>query len=443
VSVEPPTPTYTEGRPWRLALLWLIFLGPFFFGSYGLANWVSSLRANVPSVVFGWEHHVPFLAWTIVPYWSIDALYVLSLFVCTTRKELNTHARRLTAATGISIAVFLLYPLRFGFERPPTGGFFGAMFDLLMGFDKPFNQAPSLHISLLVIIWARFVAHASGFWRSLLHGWFALIGVSVLTTYQHHFIDLPTGLWVGLFCIWLFPLERSDTSACAMSQERKRHSIGVAYLLPGGALAIVAPMIGGLGWLLWWPAGALLLVAAAYFFGDASFFRKRQGRMQRAAFWMLLPYLAGAWLNSRWWTRNADRASEVQDGVLLGRAPSCEEHGALGVKSMVDVAAELPACSSTSHYRDVPMLDLVVPSVEQIQAGVSAIEALSHARPTLVCCALGYSRSAAVVAAWLVATARSSTIDGALQTIRERRPQVALRDAHRQRLHEWRAVFAP
>ena len=37
--------------------------------------------------------------------------------------------------------------------------------------------------------------------------WMGLIALSVLTTWQHHFIDLPTGWWLGWFCVWLFPHE--------------------------------------------------------------------------------------------------------------------------------------------------------------------------------------------------------------------------------------------
>ena len=81
----------------------------------------------------------------------------------------------------------------------------GALFNLLAVFDKPFNQAPSLHIALLVILWDRYAAHTGGAWRWLLHGWFALIGVSVLTTYQHHVIDVPTGMLLGFLCLWLWP----------------------------------------------------------------------------------------------------------------------------------------------------------------------------------------------------------------------------------------------
>src|SRR5882724_8274605 len=84
-----------EPRPWRRAILWLAFLGPFFFASYGLANYLASQHSDVGAVVFEWERQIPFIPWTIIPYWSIDLLYAISVFLCTSRAELDAHARRL------------------------------------------------------------------------------------------------------------------------------------------------------------------------------------------------------------------------------------------------------------------------------------------------------------------------------------------------------------
>ena len=128
-------------------------------------------------MVFAWETGVPYWPWTIVPYWSIDLFYCASLFICATRRELDTHARRLLAVQLISGTLFVLAPLRYTFVRPETTGFFGGMLDALLLFDKPFNQAPALHISLLVILWLLYAKHLSGVWRWMLHGWFALIGI--------------------------------------------------------------------------------------------------------------------------------------------------------------------------------------------------------------------------------------------------------------------------
>ena len=192
-------------RPWRRAALWLCFLAPFFYITYGAANWLASLRHNVPAIVFDWEHAIPFLGWTIIPYWSINVFYGLSLFVCANKRELDTHARRLLTAQIVAVTCFILIPLRFTFTQPQTDGVSGFLFAALTSFDQPFNQAPSLHIALLVILWVLYARHVPRWASWLLHPWFALVGVSVLTTYQHHFIDIPTGALLGLFCLWAWP----------------------------------------------------------------------------------------------------------------------------------------------------------------------------------------------------------------------------------------------
>ncbi|MGT2433828.1 class I SAM-dependent methyltransferase family protein [Cupriavidus basilensis] len=107
-----------EARPWGLALVLLAGMGALFFSSYGLANWLASQRAEVPFFYFEWERRIPFVPWSIVPYWSIDLLYGLSFFLWRTRAELLVHARRLLAAQVISVACFIAFPLRFAFDRP-------------------------------------------------------------------------------------------------------------------------------------------------------------------------------------------------------------------------------------------------------------------------------------------------------------------------------------
>ena len=82
-----------------------------------------------------------------MPYWSIDVLYGISLFVCADRRELDAHARRLLTAQIVAVSCFILLPLRFTFVWPASTGIAGFLFESLGKFDKPFNQAPSLHIA--------------------------------------------------------------------------------------------------------------------------------------------------------------------------------------------------------------------------------------------------------------------------------------------------------
>ena len=112
--------------------------------------------------------------------------------------------------------------------------------------------------------------------------------------------------------------------------------------------------------------------------------------------------------------------------VWIGRAAGRSQYERKGFRSVVDVTAEFPAGPRGSHYKSVPMLDLISPTPEQLRLGVKAIEELEDLRPTVVYCALGYSRSAAVVAAWLITSRHADSAAEAIGMIRERRPRVVL-----------------
>jgi protein-tyrosine phosphatase len=425
-----------ESRPWLSALLWLAILTPFFFLTYGFANRVTGLRHNVPSLAFGWEHHIPFLAWTIVPYWTTDFFYGGALLLSRTRDELGTLVKRLIATQLLCVTGFLLVPLQFTFDRPHADGVFGQLFDALMSFDKPFNQAPSLHVALTTVLWAAYGRHFHGWVLWLIRSWFVLMALSTLTTYQHHFIDLPAGLWVGLFVTVLFP-ERRPKVVFAPAREFRRFRLGARYLLGAVACVFGAWWLGGAAWFLLWPAGALAIVTLIYWAGRPELFRKSEGAMAPAMIALLAPYLAAAWLNSRWHTRHQPVAREIAGGVWLGRIPRRAEREALGIQSIVDTAAELPVDTHSVAHRGIPMLDLLAPTAAQLDAAAAAIADFEHTRPTLVCCALGYSRSAAAIAAWLVATGHAASIDQAVEIIRARCPSIVLTAQHRRRLEEW------
>lgn len=416
------------------AVLWLLLLAPLFFSTYGFATWVTSQRSDVGTLVFGWETHMPFWAWTIVPYWSIDLLYGFSLLLPNTRHELKQHALRLLSAQVIAVSCFLIWPLRFTFERPELDGVFGWLFAVLAGFDKPFNQAPSLHIALLVILWVMYQRHTQGFWRWLVHGWFGLIGISVLTTYQHHFIDLPTGALAGWICVWLWPAEHpSPLLSARLTRDPKRWRLGVRYGLGAVLLAIPAFVLGGAWLWLLWPAVALALIKANYFvLGAAGFQKRTDGRLTPAARWLYAPYLAAAWINSRLWTRKHPQPDLIVDNVWLGRIPTTSEQAPF--TAIVDLCAELPINPQGRAYQSIPVLDLIAPTPAECLLAAQAIERLRVRGPVLVCCALGYSRSATAVAAWLLHTGRAATVEQALTIIRTARTNVVLHPAHREAL---------
>jgi membrane-associated phospholipid phosphatase len=420
-----------ESRPWVRAICWLLFLTPFFYLSYGAANEIAASRLDVPSIVFDWERQIPFLAWTIVPYWSINAFYGLSLLVCSTRAELDGHARRLVTAQIGAVACFVLFPLKFTFRQPHTTGLPGFLFDALTTFDKPFNQAPSLHIALLVILWKLYSRHLPRAARWPLHLWFALVGVSVLTTYQHHFFDIPTGALLGAFCLWLWPDRgKSPFATFALTTERRRLVLAARYLIGAALLAVIAVSTGGAGLWLLWPGVSLGLVAANYaVFGPEGFQKDAAGRMSLGARLLLAPYLAGAFVNSRSWTRHEPAPVAVSGDVWLGRIPRPDE--AARFPTVIDLCAELPGGRIAGDWMCIPMLDLVPPQPAKLLEAAASIERARANGPVLVCCALGYSRSAATVATWLLASNGHSTVGQALATVREARPRIVIDGATR------------
>lgn len=440
-------PAPREARPWGLACVLLALAGALFFSSYGFANWLASQRAHVPSFHFGWERGIPFVPWTIVPYWSIDLLYGISFFLWRTRAGLLTHVKRLVAAQLISVACFIAFPLRFAFARPEADGLPGELFRLLGGFDLPFNQAPSLHISLLIILWVAFAAHLPRRWHWLLHGWFALIGVSVLTTWQHHLIDVPTGALVGWLCVYLFPLRLPAVAANAPDGSTRRlarrYGLGAVATLLCALMAVSASVT--LALLLLWGALALACVARIYALAAPAWFQKdSDGTMAIAARWVLAPYLLSAFLNSRWWTRRDPQASVIADGIRVGRFPTRADLRACDADAVLDLSAELPRAvgGDPLGYRCVPMLDLTVPTSAQLDLAVAQLDAWHAAgRHVLVSCALGYSRSAMVVTAWLARRQGSpdavAAVDAALAHLRTHRPAVVLGDAHADALRRW------
>lgn len=424
----------THKRPWKRAAIWLAVLAPLFYLTYGAANYLASLRSNVGSIVFDWEHHVPFVAWTIYPYWSINVFYGLSLFLCRSEHELRRHALRLLTAQIVAVTCFILFPLAFTFGQPTADGVGSWLFAALRGFDRPFNQAPSLHIALAVILWdfyRRLITQHFAQWA--LHLWTLLIMGSVLTTYQHHFIDIPTGALLGVLCVWLWPLERTTTpfAAARWMRDVQRLKLASIYLLGAVAVFIVAVAAGDAALWLCWLVVALLMVAFNYaLLGERGFQKALSGRMSWAARALYAPYRLGAWINSRWWTRQRPHDSQVTPRVWLGRLPSQSEDARISGLSIVDLSAELQTPRSAAS-RAEPALDLLVPTPKRLRRAAMAIDRFEQKHAAvLVCCALGYSRSAAAVATWLLVSGRARTVNDAVALIRTARPEVVLREPH-------------
>ena len=193
-----------------------------FLTIYGGCNWITSRRPNVGTLYFEWERAIPFVPFFILPYMSIDLLYIAAPFLCRSERELLTFAKRTAAAVIISGICFLVFPLRFAFPRPYAGGWLGAIFDWFRGMDAPYNLLPSLHAALMLILLDVYFRNTPGLVRILIVIWFGLIALSPLLTYQHHLIDIVGGFVLACICFRIF--RNRDLSSPQPKQEPNNHA---------------------------------------------------------------------------------------------------------------------------------------------------------------------------------------------------------------------------
>ena len=255
--------------------------------------------------------------------------------------------------------------------------------------------------------------------RIVLHVWAFAICASVLTTWQHHFIDIPTGALLGLVCVWLWPLERVASLPQGWRLARDAQRWKLAGLYATGALVFLSVALAAGGMALWlaWPAASLVGV-------------------RWAARWLFAPYRLGAAVNAWLWTRRLPASVEVLPGVRFGRIPTHAEWEAAGQPRLVSLSAELQL-PAVQGARCLPLLDLVVPAPGKLRRAADMIEGQRRLGGAVwVCCALGFSRSAASVIAWLRLHGAAATLAQAEALVRQARPQIVLGTAWKQALEK-------
>ncbi|QMT32174.1 phosphatase PAP2/dual specificity phosphatase family protein [Alysiella filiformis] len=405
------------------------FVVVFFYATYGLANWLSAWRVPLTEITFAWEAYIPFIEISIVPYWSLNVLYVLAIFLCRNHDEQRHLVRQLLATQCVAILCFVLFPLQMSWQKPPTSGISGSLFATVALFDAPYNQAPSLHIMLAMVVGAFYWRRFQAAWaRKLTVIWFSLIGISVLTTWQHHFIDVPTGIFVASWIMWWLP-ENAQAPQWHRPNPFSHTRYAALYLFGAMILLILANLLSW--WLLWGVVSCLIMALIYGVFGANAFQKQANGKHTLAMRILLLPYhIIGSEI-AKWWTRQHPRhfiTPKIELGSLFA-APPCP--------AVLDLSAEYPYPHTVAHYVNIPWLDLVAPSVADLRQAAQTLNSLHNQyRSVYVCCALGYERSTAVVVLWLAKYGGMESVAAAYQHVVRQRPQARL-SAETLRHLEW------
>lgn len=418
-------------------LLWIAGLCVLFVVVYGGANFITSRRNDVGTIQFPWEAAIPVIAWMIVPYMSIDLFFMASLFICRTKSELRTHAGRLVLATILAGICFLLVPLKLAVERPQLDGFPGLLHDLLKFGDQPYNLYPSLHVTYLLLLWPLYHRHTRGVMNALLHTWFALVLASVFFVHQHHVIDMVGGVALAVTVLYVLPGQceqsaKMNATFVARPDIALRYAIGAAVLL---AIAeLTHPFVAAWArFIAAWIAVALIIMACGYWFAGPRIYRKCDGRIPISTRLLLAPHMIGLWVTRMYWFGKSPRGFDaVLPELWIGRVlrpPQAAELRSNGIVSVLDMTAEHRECPllRAPTYKNVQILDTTLPTPQHLRDAVAFIREQTGRGPVFVHCGLGYTRSAAVVAAYLLAQRRAATVQEAIHIIRETRPAIVLK----------------
>lgn len=389
--------------------------------------WITAQRSAVGTFYFSWESWIPFVPVFILPYLSIDLFFTFAPFLCRDRRELEVFGRRITASILVAGICFLIMPLTLAVARPQPEGWLGALYLAFCKIDRPFNLFPSLHIAFRGLLGHLYARHTRGplFW--VVQVWFSLIGVSTLLTWQHHVIDVVGGFFLAALCFYF--IRETPGPRFAVLPNRPA---GLIYALGGALLVVVALLLPRTGLFLLWPAFSLGAVAAGYFGAGPAVYGKEDGRISFSARLLMWPCLLGQWLSLCYYRRQARPWDEVAPGLLVGRQLNAREAAdavRAGVSAVLDLTAEFSAPRPFREvvWRNLPILDLTAPGPGQLAEAVAFIGEQLERGTVYVHCKIGYSRSAAVAGAWLLASGRARTAQEAMAQLRAARPSMVIR----------------
>ena len=217
-------------RPWKLwqphwrqrqnpSLFWytLITLILAMAIPYSIINQImGSLGRSVIDPITTVDSMIPFIGWTFLIYVSLYLYYPAAAWFGRDSeeriREMFAFYQSLFTMTWVVFAVFIIFPTEIYIrEDIPQSvlvgeGFWGFWYgDLMHKTDLPYNAWPSLHVtqSLLIVMLMRYWKIVEGWKEAALWVAWVLLCVSVMTTKQHFFFDLVTGIITGTIC-WYY-----------------------------------------------------------------------------------------------------------------------------------------------------------------------------------------------------------------------------------------------
>ncbi|MBP1167187.1 hypothetical protein JOE44_004071 [Chryseobacterium sp. PvR013] len=379
----------------------LILCSIVFMMVYNFTAWYISKLTDVPSFVFNFENYIPFIPWSIIPYMTSGIFFCLVFFFCQNKQQLKVLTQRMLFVTVVAGICFLLFPLKFSLSKPEINDpVLGYSFQFLKVFDSPFNQAPSLHIAYAFIFWSVFRNLKKG--RSFVMLWLIILGISTLTTYQHHFIDVITGSILAHFSFIIFPYQKNNFLY-------RNFHIANLYFLSGWCIILIVflanQFIGETGLLFLWPGLMIILIGYHYQKNNIFFLKNRAGHIPWIKKIFYIPYLLIYRIFWRFFRKNRTPL-EIIPQLYISSRPDRESIQDFGINKatlVYDLSAEIEELSiikDTAVYHSFPLLDIGTFDSSETQKLVTEITEYYQKLPPdgkiLIHCTMGFARSSVI-----------------------------------------------
>lgn len=168
---------------------------------YGFTNNYASKSSDLYQMYTQWELSLPLIPWMIIPYLSLNLLFVVAAFVLKSPRVVKAYCLSLVLGALLAGIIFILFPGKLGFTREGAP-YFTAIFEGMYSIDQPHNLFPSLHVTYSSLsIWAMLEQSKNKIFHGFLWGWLFIISFSVVFVHQHHLFDIVSGWFLALF-IW-------------------------------------------------------------------------------------------------------------------------------------------------------------------------------------------------------------------------------------------------
>ncbi len=183
------------------ASVWWVALGYYagFFLLWTISHELSDMHETRYALYFDWETRIPFQAWVLPLYFSLDVAVALFPFAFRSWREALPPMGTLLAQTAIAAPFFVFIPIGPGYVNDMSSGVWGAYLFEPLGLANvsQWNHLPSLHVAYaFTLAWA-----IGPRWRTWAMIWATAVSASTMLVHEHHLICVITGFVLFLVTI--------------------------------------------------------------------------------------------------------------------------------------------------------------------------------------------------------------------------------------------------